>query len=284
MAQASRVFSAVNPAYANKMLQAAKRAYTWAQANPDKVFVNPPDVHTGTYSDKEMEDEFFWAAAELFRVTGEEFYHQEYIRFRKPFRFEPTENWRLYLSNLGYYTLALDKQYITAPEREELRKNITDIADSLDEKMGYIPYHIPLTVFQWGSNSDILDAAMVFAMAWQFSGNPKYRDDLVETTDYIFGKNATGYCFLTGFGYKSPVNPHHRLSGGDAVPGPLPGFLVGGPNVDRQDRGNGAVYPAEFPARCYSDQLASYASNEIAINWNAPLVFVLGFLDAKMNP
>ena len=29
------------------------------------------------------------------------------------------------------------------------------------------------------------------------------------------------------------------------------------------------------PAKMYLDEEASYASNEVAINWNAPLVFLL---------
>ena len=29
------------------------------------------------------------------------------------------------------------------------------------------------------------------------------------------------------------------------------------------------------PAKLYLDEEASYASNEVAINWNAPLVFLL---------
>jgi endoglucanase len=31
------------------------------------------------------------------------------------------------------------------------------------------------------------------------------------------------------------------------------------------------------PALCYADDQGSYASNEIAINWNAPMVFVTGY-------
>jgi endoglucanase len=40
------------------------------------------------------------------------------------------------------------------------------------------------------------------------------------------------------------------------------------------------VYPKNSPAKAYVDQLPSYASNEIAINWNAPCVYLLGFFDA----
>jgi hypothetical protein len=38
------------------------------------------------------------------------------------------------------------------------------------------------------------------------------------------------------------------------------------------------------PALCYADSLPSYASNEIAINWNAPLVFVAGYFRGVAGP
>jgi endoglucanase len=52
-------------------------------------------------------------------------------------------------------------------------------------------------------------------------------------------------------------------------------LLSGGPNANRQDDVLKAL-PAETPpAKVYADQLASYASNEVAINWQASLVFLL---------
>jgi len=33
--------------------------------------------------------------------------------------------------------------------------------------------------------------------------------------------------------------------------------------------------PDQPPARMYLDEQDSYATNEVAINWNAPLVFLL---------
>jgi endoglucanase len=283
MAQASRLYRPYDPAFADRMLLAAQRAYQWALDNPDKFFSNPPDVYTGTYADQEADDEFFWAAAELFRTTGDPNYRFGYRKYRKPIAFQPTENWRLYLQNLGYYTLILDKQNIPAEERAVLKKEMLACADSLGQLMSVLPYRIPLTVFEWGSNSDILDAAMLFAVAYNQTKEKKYLNAMVETTDYIFGKNATGYSFVTGFGSKTPLNPHHRLSGGDGIAAPIPGFVVGGPNVVRQDAGNGAQYSSKYPMKSYTDQLASYASNEICINWNAPLVFVLGFLETRLS-
>jgi endoglucanase len=119
---------------------------------------------------------------------------------------------------------------------------------------------------------------MLFCLAWKISNDRKYFNAIIETTDYIFGKNATGYCFITGLGSKSPMHIHHRPSGSDGIDQPVPGLLVGGPNRFLQDTASGAKYTSKEPAKCYSDMLASFASNEVAINWNAPLVFVLGFL------
>jgi endoglucanase len=68
---------------------------------------------------------------------------------------------------------------------------------------------------------------------------------------------------------------HHRPSGADANPEPWPGLLSGGPNANDRDGSGLDRLPAVPPARRYVDEQASYASNENAINWNAPLVFLL---------
>jgi endoglucanase len=52
-------------------------------------------------------------------------------------------------------------------------------------------------------------------------------------------------------------------------------MLSGGPNADRQDAVLVALPKNLPPARIYVDRLASYASNEICINWQASLVFLL---------
>jgi endoglucanase len=51
--------------------------------------------------------------------------------------------------------------------------------------------------------------------------------------------------------------------------------MSGGPNRGRQDAILAALPRDTPPARVYADQTASYASNEICINWQAALVFLL---------
>ena len=97
----------------------------------------------------------------------------------------------------------------------------------------------------------------------------------LDNLHYLLGRNTHAASFVTRLGTRPIRNPHHRPSGGDAHAEPWPGLLAGGPNrYDRDGSGLDAL-AATPPARRYVDQQASYASNENAINWNAPLVFLL---------
>jgi len=82
--------------------------------------------------------------------------------------------------------------------------------------------------------------------------------------------------------WKQVMNIHHRPSGSDGVTKPYPGFLSGGPNTvtfaDCPD-----INRSKFPAKSFVDAECSYSTNEVAINWNAPLFFVLGAMDSLNN-
>ena len=136
--------------------------------------------------------------------------------------------------------------------------------------------------FGWGCLAEqCCCQALVLLYADQLMGTTKYRRYALQNADYLLGRNATGYCYVTGFGDKSPMHPHHRISDADAVEAPFPGMLVGGPNPGQQDKADGHLtYPSNYPDESYLDQTESYASNEIAINWNASLVAFLCWLDA----
>jgi endoglucanase len=285
-AQAGRVWKSTDPGLSGRYIAEASKAWDWAVKNPSVVYTNPPDISTGAYSHSDFKQDFFWAAAELFVTTGE----QKYLDYLKSnpisFSFTVSESWRNYLKNLGYYTLLLPSSGLPETDKEALKSQLIAEADIQMKNLEDCPYRQPLGTFVWGSNSDILDLAVIFAQAYRHTGNKKYLDAAIETTDYIFGKNATAYCFVTGFGSKPTMNPHHRLSGSDTVTDPLPGWLAGGPNHDLNDvfseRNPGGVkYTSTEPAMCYMDLMASYASNEICLNWNAPLVYMTGVLSLE---
>ena len=99
--------------------------------------------------------------------------------------------------------------------------------------------------------------------------------------NHILGQNATGFCYVTGFGTRPTKDPHHRLSYSHPK-GTLPGFLAGGPNRMRQDaETDGVRYPKNVSAdESYLDFQPSYASNEVTINWNVTLFALTAGLDA----
>ena len=91
---------------------------------------------------------------------------------------------------------------------------------------------------------------------------------------YLLGRNTFSLSWVTQVGENPFQHPHHRPSSVIHGP-PWPGLLSGGPNAGRGDPVV-AKLPRDLPpAKVYADQLASYASNEIAINWQASLVFLL---------
>ena len=113
------------------------------------------------------------------------------------------------------------------------------------------------------------------------TGDEKYLTNAQRCLNYILGQNATGYCYVTGFGSRPTSHPHHRLSYTNPH-GTIPGFLAGGPNPAQQDRiTDGVKYPKNVPAdESYLDYQPSYASNEVTINWNVTLFALTAGIDA----
>ena len=278
MAQAGRLYTSADPVWAAEAIISAEKAWNWALRNRNVPFSNPEDVSTGQYDDTVFSDDFYWAAAELYLATGEKKYLKYLENNRETYQHQLTNSWKFFVRNNAFHSLL--------ENREKLPKNMSDLlvsdhlklADSLLVKIDKNPYHVALDRYEWGSNSDVLNQAMILCVAHRLSGDEKYLVGAERINDYIFGKNATGYCFLTGFGSKRAMFPHHRPSGAEGIADPVPGFVIGGPNNDRQDQ-HEVEYSSEYPAKAYMDVEPSFASNEVCINWNAPAVFVLGYLE-----
>ncbi|MFP2997015.1 glycoside hydrolase family 9 protein [Spongiivirga sp. MCCC 1A20706] len=280
-AKSARTFKEVDPAYANSCMLAAIKAYNWAKKNPEVAFKNPEDVVTGEYGDDDFSQEFYWAAAELYLTTAEESYINDLRSTSVNFSFKPGESWANHMHYLG--AIALIDHLEDGALKTQLETEIVVAANELLGLTEKTAYFQPISDFQWGSNSDIFNTAMIVATAYRITKKPQYLKTVQEIADYVFGKNATAYSFVTGFGDKTPMYIHHRQSAGDAIKEPVPGFISGGPNNRKQDKDQ-VTYPEnKAPMKAWADQEASYASNEICLNWNSSAVYVLGFLANESN-
>jgi endoglucanase len=298
-AQASRLFRPFDAAFSARCLAAAKRAWTAASAHPD-VFAGPGNVGGGPYDDTDVRDEFYWAAAELLATTGEPAYAQfvesSPMRNAVPVPAgtdaarDPKQHgaftWQE-VETAGTISLALSSLPALAGLREQARAAIVAAGDALLAARDREGYRVPLAAgsdgYPWGSNSLVLNDGLVLALAADFSGEAKYRDAAASALDYIFGRNPLDQSYVTGYGARPLQHPHHRFWAQQARadrPPPPPGIVSGGPNSALQDPyAQSAGLAGKPPQKCFIDHIESWSTNEITINWNAPLAWLLAYLD-----
>ena len=291
MAQAARVFREFEtnfPGLSDTFLKASKSAWQWARSNPNVLYDQQklnaqfePDINTGAYGDKDVTDEFIWAAMELYVTTGEDDYFRAVELF--PVESITVQNWGD-VRTMAYLTLLRHENNLTEAARQRvvfLKNRYIAFAKGLVYKTGNQAYLAPMENdvknYVWGSTAVCANQGVVLIYAYRLSGDPKFLDYALDNLDYLLGRNATGYAFVTGYGDRTPMHPHHRPSETDGVDDPVPGLLAGGPNPAQQDKCPG--YPNQLPDESYIDDVCSYASNEIAINWNAPLVYLAFAVD-----
>ena len=288
MAQMARLMkgNADYPDFSAKAAEAAERAYLWALVHPDAFYRQAdmnkqfqPAVNTGEYGDGNATDERFWAATELYKLTGKTVYKQDALRLMPSDFLVPS--WGN-VSGLGMLSWLSAGDAVQADKvRQALQACCDAYVKDTDQSCFQAPYGNHAHDFGWGHLSERccgMGIALLFADQYVTKG--KYRRYAIENIDCLLGRNALGYCYVTGFGQKSPMHPHHRPSAADGIDAPFPGMLVGGPNPGQQDKGSNLVYPSSLPDESYVDHADSYASNEIAINWNAALVGLLCWVDA----
>ena len=280
MATASRVYQDFDDAFPGKALEyreAAIRAWEWAQANPQTPYRQAEDVGTGEYGDDSFADEFSWAAAELYLLTRDSSYLEAFKSHTQDLR--PTPPYWGGVAALGYISLANQGQpHLPQALYEDVTSALVGVADELLQVYQENAYRVAMRQDDcvWGSNAVALNNAWLLLEAHKITGRSEYAEAARGSVHYVLGRNPTDYSFVSGFGTKPPMALHHRASQADGIAQPIPGFVAGGPHAGQQD---GAQYPSNAPAKSYLDHWDSYSTNEIAINWNAPLVYVLGWVN-----
>jgi endoglucanase len=273
------------PGLADSLSRAALAAWRWARQHPDSLYdqdrlnaATTPHVTTGAYGDRRVDDELRWAAAELFITTRQDSFLVVATQRTDTVTVPDWSN----VGTLALVSLAEHRRELPATtDATAIVESVLRLARSLRAVADSSAYAIAMgrrQDFVWGSNAVAANQGLVLVQAYRVTGDTTFLRAALGNLDYIMGRNPTGYSFVTGVGTKTPMFPHHRLSGSDTVVAPVPGLLAGGPNPGQQDRCTG--YPSSLPALSYLDAQCSYASNEIAINWNAPIAYLAAAIDA----
>lgn len=298
-AQAARIWKSIDPPFAQRCLDAAARAWAAAQANPKRYAPGGQSAGGGPYDDRDVSDELYWAATELFITTGD-------ASFLKAMEASPhhlvfpssvdasqkntspptTMTWQV-THGLAAISLLLSDAKLAADGRQKLVAGLRAAADlyaAIEGEQGYrSPVRAGSKGYPWGSNSFVVNNLLVVALAYDVTHDARYLDAVSDGMDYVLGRNPMDMSYVSGWGERPLANPHHRFWAHQYnyhFPPPPPGALGGGPNSGLEDPvARAAKLMGCAPQKCYVDHIEAWSLNEIAINWNAPLAWVAAFLD-----
>ncbi len=282
LAKAARIYKSYDQTFADQCLAAAKVSYAYLQSNTTNQTVTDP-TSTGAYTTTDSDDRL-WASAEMWETTGDAAALADFETRAASYKtgtaiyVDADFDWGN-VKNLGMYiylqskksgrsdslVTAIQKSLLTAADSLVTARNNSGYGRALSGKSGN---------YYWGSNGAVARTCMLLQLANRLSPKTDYLDTCVDQISWIFGRNYYNRSQVTGIGIDPPMNPHHRPSKADGIKDPWPGLLVGGGNnSSSQAAGN------KNGATNWIDDVNDYELNEVAINWNAPLVYALaGFL------
>jgi endoglucanase len=289
-AQGARLYAEYDQDYADELLDAARRAWDAASAHPDIIAPDTnsldPNPGGGPYNDNTLGDEFYWAAAQLYLTTGESQFADAVLS--SPYHVGGAEGdiWRAAGFDWGFTAAAGRLDLATVPNelpgRDAVVGSVIEganrhVATQQGEPFGhaYNPGD-----YDWGSNHQVMNNAVVIATAYDLTGQDRYRDAALETFDYILGRNALNNSYVKGYGTKYSEKMHNRwLASAGRLPAHPDGMIAGGPNSAIQDPLAQQKLQGCAPQFCYIDEVDSWSTNEMTINWNAPLSWFAAWAD-----
>ena len=291
LAYAAGFYKNSDSGFAEKLLAAALKAQTYLFSHDDEFYINPPEITTGGYGDRDVRDERYFALCSLFAATGDKNYLTQALKFREDKKNDnpdPKHPWNCgwqegfgwpFVSGYGTEIL-LEAAEKDAEVSEMLKDLLSEIrtciisqAEEYLKRCNETAFHYCSKFVFWGSNGAVCDLAHILLMAYDLTGRKDFFKAAKAQIDYILGCNPVNYCYVTGAGSKQVVHPHHRPSG--ATGKVFAGMLSGGPCAGLLDAYAKEHLAGQPPLKCFADAQPSYSTNEVAIYWNSAFVYVL---------
>ncbi|ROT77623.1 Endoglucanase E-4 [Penaeus vannamei] len=208
-------------------------------------------------------DELAWAAAWLYRATGE----TSYLTAAKThFQQLSTTPWEFSWADKTPGVQVLLAQLADEVDKATYVNHLTNFCNDIIDNRQRTPKGL-VYLSQWGSLRYAANAVFICLRAADLGINPeKYREFGKQQIHYMLGD--TGRSYVVGFGVNPPQRPHHASSSckpapatcdwsdfhsPDPNPHVLYGALVGGPDANDW----------------YEDKREDYVKNEVATDYNA---------------
>lgn len=281
-------FKDTDPTYAAESLDYAKALFRFAQTH-EKQLSDNADGPKQYYVSSKWEDDYCWAAAWLYKITGDMQYLEEiypyYDYYAAPCYVycwndmwsgvqcilgEISEETPL---NVGEYTYPnfIDDYKVAANKSPYEEMNCWDsVEKAINTYMtGGIGTITPAGYFwlnTWGSARYNTAAQLVALVYDKYNNNgqpSEYSEWAKEQMQYLMGNNPLNRAYIVGYSEDAAKYPHHRAASGltkcedtREQRHVLYGALVGGPDASDQ----------------HNDVTADWTYNEVTIDYNAAFV------------
>lgn len=307
LSYASKFYEKFDKAFAEKLMSAAIKAQEYLDTHEDVLYENPPEITTGGYGDRNPSDEKYFALCSLFARTGKKEYFDKAMEIRHAPHEMIMGKFPGWAEGFGWGWVAgygteillktagvLSTNSISSEENESVPKTISNKenpdckipseiveelkfaviteADRMLQTSAECAFGVASKHIGWGSNGALMDSSHLLYIAYELTGDQKYKDAANLQFHYMLGVNPLDFCYVSGSGTNSLQHPHHRPSG--ALGKIMPGMLAGGPSAWLADEVAKKHLEGRPPLKSYIDDVGSFCTNEVAIYWNSP--FVLG--------
>ena len=281
-AMASTIYKDFDADFSQILLNAATKSAKWLDENPDFVgFANPDGCNTGEYGEDDDKENRFWAYAELYAATKDEYYHE---KLKASMKICDSFVGLGYadVGGLGALSYLLCNNENCLDEiKNKFKESFINEALRLKNLADNCGYGVAMSTehYTWGSNMNLLKHGMIFAIADYLENDTRFLPYATLQADYLLGVNATGFSYVTGSGEFCCEQPHLRPAYADGIERCIPGMVSGGPNRTPQDiDASILIKEGTPPMKCFVDDVGCYSLNEITIYWNSPAVFLLAYL------
>jgi endoglucanase len=268
-AHAAHLWRGIDPAFARRCLAAARLAWRCLETHPQNTPPAQTAFATGAYACDDKTHRL-WAAAALWRATGEPRYLADFETRARAETFSHTgPGWAdvrdlalgLYLEteHTGHHPALATRL------RADLLARAHDIAATARADAHGRPLGGGRQSWTWGGNGALAAQTYLLHLADRAAPDPAFRAAAASALDFLFGRNFHARSYITGLGHNPPRHPHDRR--GEPA---WPGCLVGGGTTS---------------GRSWTDDKDDYRQNEIALNWNAALLYALAaFVEPPLQP
>ncbi len=241
-------------------LDYSKKLFAYAKGFGDKKVATEGlfDSSTGSYlyNSQSWGDDYALAAALLYKATEDISYKSEFDKIKSTNQ----GGYNIY-SWLSWDNVSALADFYGAGNKDSLKV----CADNMKKSdSGYS------CLLEWGSARYNCNTQMLGLLYDKASGKSTYKKWATGQMKYLLGNNKQKRCYVVGYNSRSAKYPHHRAASASNDAGNvssnhhiLLGALVGGP---KDSNGN------------YTDSQSDYQCNEVALDYNAGLVFAAAAL------